>query len=108
MQQAQQQTTQQVHSQPVRKIRLGELLVHEGVLTAEQVVDALLVQKKQRPPKPFGIVCQDLGLLSTEELARLLRKYRQRLFLGELLVHLNLVSQDQIDEALQIQKQTKQ
>ena len=108
MQQVQQHTTQQVHPQPVRKVRLGELLVHEGILTAEQVIEALLVQKKQRPPKPFGLVCQDLGLLSTEELARLLRKYRRRLLLGELLVQLNLISQDQIDEALQIQKQTKQ
>jgi type II secretory ATPase GspE/PulE/Tfp pilus assembly ATPase PilB-like protein len=108
MQLAQQHTTQQVHPQPVRKVRLGELLVHEGILTAEQVVEALLVQKKQQPPKPFGLVCQELGLLSAEELARLLSKYRQRLLLGELLVHLNLVSQEQIDEALQIQKQTKQ
>lgn len=108
MQQAQQRTTQQIHPQAVRKVRLGEILVHEGILTAEQVVEVLRIQKKQQPPKSFGIICQELGLLSAEELARLLRKYRQRLLLGELLVHLNLVSQKQIDEALQIQKQTKQ
>lgn len=108
MQQAPPQTTQLSSPQPARKVRLGELLVHEGILTTEQVIEALTVQKKQHPPKPFGIVCQELGLLSIDELARLLRKYRQRLLLGELLVNLSLVSQAQIDEALQIQKRTKQ
>jgi len=108
MQQVEQQATPRVPAQPVRKVRLGELLVHEGILTADQVIEALTVQRKQRPPKPFGVVCQELGLLSTLELGRILRKYRQRLLLGELLVHLNLVTQEQIDEALKIQKQTKQ
>jgi len=107
VQQVQQQTIQHP-IQPVRKVRLGELLVHEGILTVEQVIEALTAQKKQRPTKPFGVVCQELGLLSALELGRILKKYRQRLLLGELLVHLNLVTQEQIDEALKIQKQTKQ
>lgn len=108
MQQAQQHAPQQAQSQQPRKVRLGELLVHEGILTADQVIHALTVQRKQQPPKPFGVICQELGLLSTVELARILQKYRQRLLLGEILVHLNLVSQEQIDLALKIQKQTKQ
>ena len=108
MQQAQQDTQQQAPTQASRKVRLGELLVHEGILTPDQVVQALTFQRKQRPPKPFGTVCQEIGLLSSVELAQILSKYRQRLLLGEILVHLHLVSQEQIDEALKIQKQTKQ
>jgi type II secretory ATPase GspE/PulE/Tfp pilus assembly ATPase PilB-like protein len=91
-----------------RKVRLGELLVHEGILTADQVIKALTIQKKLRSQKPFGVVCQELGLLSTVELSNLLRKYRHRLLLGELLVHMNLISQEQMEQALKIQRRTKQ
>jgi len=104
----QQDTQQQTPAQAPRKVRLGELLVHEGILTPDQVVQALTFQRKQRPPKPFGVVCQELGLLSSIEVAQILSKFRQRLLLGEILVHLNVVSQEQIDEALKLQKQTKQ
>jgi type II secretory ATPase GspE/PulE/Tfp pilus assembly ATPase PilB-like protein len=108
MQQVQQQPPQQAPPQAPRKVRLGELLVHEGILTPEQVIQALTIQKKRRPQKPFGIVCQELGVLSTVELATILRKYRHRLLLGEILVHMNLVSQEQIEQALKIQRRTKQ
>jgi type II secretory ATPase GspE/PulE/Tfp pilus assembly ATPase PilB-like protein len=103
-----QQAPQQAPPKIPRKVRLGELLVHEGILTAEQVVQALTIQKKHRPQKPFGVVCQELGVLSTVELANILRKYRHRLLLGELLVHMNLVSQEQIEQALKLQRRTKQ
>ncbi|HXG20969.1 MAG TPA: ATPase, T2SS/T4P/T4SS family [Methylomirabilota bacterium] len=108
MQQAQQAAPRQSQLHPPRKVRLGELLVHEGILTPEQVIGALTVQKKRRPQKPFGVICQELGLLSTVELARILRKYRHRLLLGELLVHVGLITQEQLDEALKIQKRTQQ
>lgn len=108
MQQAPQQVQPQAPPQTPRKVRLGELLVHEGILTAEQVIQALTIQKKRRPQKPFGVVCQELGILSTVELANILRKYRHRLLLGEILVHLNLVSQEQIEQALKLQRRTKQ
>lgn len=108
MQQAPQHVQQQAPPQAPRKVRLGELLVHEGILTAEQVIQALTIQKKRQPQKPFGIVCQELGILSTVELANILRKYRHRLLLGEILVHMNLVSQEQIEQALKLQRSTKQ
>jgi type II secretory ATPase GspE/PulE/Tfp pilus assembly ATPase PilB-like protein len=103
-----QQEQQQASPRVPRKVRLGELLVHEGILTVEQVLQALAIQKKCRPQKPFGVVCQELGILSTVELANILRKYRHRLLLGEILVHMNLVTQEQIDQALKLQRRTKQ
>jgi hypothetical protein len=50
------QQPQQAKPQPRQKVRLGELLVEEQILTAAQITDALVVQKKRHPPKPLGIV----------------------------------------------------
>src|SRR5258705_1807925 len=108
MQQVWQQPQQQAKPQPRQKMRLGELLVEEQILTAAQITDALVVQKKRHPPKPLGIVCQELGYFSANDLTQFLHKYQNRLLLGELLVHMGLVFQEQIDQALEIQKRTKQ
>jgi len=78
MQQVWQQPQQQAKPQPRQKMRLGELLVEEQILTAAQITDALVVQKKRRPPKPLGIVCQELGYFSANDLTQLLLTHGRR------------------------------
>jgi type II secretory ATPase GspE/PulE/Tfp pilus assembly ATPase PilB-like protein len=89
------------------KLRLGELLVQEGLLTQEQVAQVLAAQKARQPRMPFGELCVELGLLSPAELGKILGKHHRRIPLGELLVHLGLVTQEQLQAALEQQKKTK-
>ena len=56
---------------------------------------------------PFGELCVELGVVGPADLGKVLRKHHRWLPLGELLVHLGLVFQDQINTALSQQKDTK-
>jgi type II secretory ATPase GspE/PulE/Tfp pilus assembly ATPase PilB-like protein len=90
-----------------KKVKIGELLIQEGVVTPEQIEQALAVQKTRHPAPPLGEVCVELGLVSPAALNKILSKHHERIPLGEMLVHLGLVNQDQINAALEIQRATK-
>ncbi|HEX2229577.1 MAG TPA: ATPase, T2SS/T4P/T4SS family [Candidatus Binatia bacterium] len=92
--------------QPVlaARTKIGALLAKEGLLTAEQLVQSLDIQKKQYPALPLGKVCIALGYLSPEDLTRVLSKHHRRIPLGELLVHLGVISMDQLTEILELQQ----
>ena len=89
---------------PAIKLRLGDLLLQEGFLTPEQLAQALAVQKTQPVPLPLGEVCVELTFVSRSDLKRLLRAHHKRIYLGELLANLGLVTDAQVQEALQVQK----
>lgn len=92
---------------PSQRIRIGELLVQEGLLTVEQVERVLAVQKSRHPAPPFGEICIELGFISPAALGKMLSRHHERIPLGELLIHLGLVTQEQIQGALQTQKKAK-
>jgi hypothetical protein len=52
--------------------RLGELLVSEGILSAEELEDALAAQRETRPRKPLGELLLASGVVSPPLLVRLL------------------------------------
>ena len=90
------------------KLLLGDLLLREGLLTQEHVTHVYEVQRTLAPPLPYGEVCLRLGFLSQDALANVLKKHRQRIPLGELLVHQDFVSADQVRTAfVQQQGSTK-
>src|SRR5690349_17145074 len=94
-------------SQPVTSNRkIGELLVEEGLITVEQLQEALAAQKKQPVYMPIGEVCVDLKLISREQLKTVLSRHKKRIPLGELLTNLGLVSSDQVEESLKEQKKS--
>ena len=93
--------------QAQNKLKIGELLIQDGLLTQEQVAFVLAQQKSRGGAVPFGELCVELGLVAPADLGKVLRKHHRRLPLGELLVHLGLVSQDQLNVALSQQKETK-
>ncbi|NVL90720.1 MAG: Flp pilus assembly complex ATPase component TadA [Desulfobacterales bacterium] len=86
------------------KLRVGDLLVQEGIITQEQLNQALLVQKDQEVYKPLGEVCVELKFLSKTQLNQTLSKHKKRIRLGELLVNIGLITQEQLQEALEQQK----
>jgi hypothetical protein len=57
--------------------RLGELLVSEGVLSAEELADALATQQETRPRKPLGELLLSSGIVSPQLLVRLLAQQCQ-------------------------------
>jgi hypothetical protein len=58
--------------------RLGELLVSEGVLSPDELDEALAAQKKTRPRKPLGELLIGSGLVSPPQLVRLLAQQCQQ------------------------------
>lgn len=52
-----------------RKKRLGEVLVEEGVITEDQVQDALALQHDGDPNRKFGTVLVDAGMVTEEQIA---------------------------------------
>ena len=84
-----------------RKYKVGEILLKEGVVTEEQLQEALEFQKAEEIPIPLGEVCINLKFISRSDLRKLLRKYQATIQLGELLVNMGLINDEQLEEALQ-------
>ncbi|BAN70139.1 GspE/PulE family protein [endosymbiont of unidentified scaly snail isolate Monju] len=60
---------------PLRKMRLGDLLVRHGVITEEQLQDALSAQK--RSGRKLGATLVELGLLTEQRLLEFLSRQLQ-------------------------------
>jgi len=88
------------------KLRLGELLVKEGVLSEAHRDQALAIQKKLPMYKTLGEICLEEKFLSRRDLNRVLAKYHKRIPLGMLLMNLGMITSHQLKDALQEQKQT--
>ncbi len=91
------------------QFKLGELLVREGYLTMDALQKVLNVQQDQKLSpdgdyKPFGQICIDLGLISRDELQRFLKKYEKRIYIGELLVNMGLITRKHVELILRQQK----
>lgn len=84
--------------------RIGELLVQEGLLTEKQLQEAVSKQYKKTTYSPLGEVCVQMKFISKAQLQDVLRKYQKRLNLGTLLVQMGLISNEEVEQALEIQK----
>jgi len=87
-----------------RKLPIGALLRQEGLLTSEQLAQALAVQKTRRPVVPLGQLCIELGFLSAAGLGSVLSKHGRRLLLGELLALTEVITPEQLQAALRQQR----
>ena len=88
------------------KLRLGELLVKEGILSEAHRDQALAIQKSLPIYKTLGEICLEEKFLSRRDLNRVLAKYHKRIPLGMLLMNLGMITSHQLKDALQEQKQT--
>jgi type IV pilus assembly protein PilB len=87
-------------------MRIGELLVKLGFLDEGQLEQALTVQREQTRYKPLGEICKELGFISGQVLRDILFRYRKQLLLGELLHKMGIISEDELNKALQEQKKS--
>lgn len=96
----------EVQSRPSEpgRIKIGDLMVREGLLSPDGLERALQHQKKSENYKPLGKVCVELKLISRQELQRFLRKHHQTMHLGDVLLNMGLISQKQLQHVLEQQR----
>lgn len=88
------------------EMRVGELLVKLGFLDDGQLERALAVQKEQKNYKPLGEICKELGFISGYQLRDILSRYQKQILLGELLSKMGIVTDEQLNQALQAQQRS--
>ena len=86
--------------------RLGELLVHNKLITAEQFDQALEMQRIN-PGQPIGQILCQMGLLQAKDLEYVLDHNNKRRKLGEILVSLDLISEERLNNALRSSREEK-
>src|SRR5437867_6984029 len=89
-------------------LRLGDLLVVEGLATEAQVQKALRVQGQANTYMPLGHILVAQDVLTRRQLVSVLERYRRRSKLGELLVKTHALTPEQLSTALAEQRRWKQ
>ena len=89
-----------------QKVKIGTLLVSEGYLTKSQLKEALSYQKKAKEYLPLGLLCVESDFLTETELSLILKTHKYKLYLGELLVNMYLITPSQLAQALEEQKRS--
>lgn len=87
-------------------LKIARLLVEEGILTEEQLSYARRVHAKLTSSRTLTQVLYDLDYINPEQLRGVLHAHRPTLRIGELLVELGAITQEQLQMALGIQKQS--
>ncbi|MFC1645730.1 hypothetical protein ACFL2Y_00950 [Candidatus Omnitrophota bacterium] len=81
--------------------KLGEILTEKNLVTEQQLLAALSIQKDSK--KPLGEILIEQNYIPREKLeAALAKQYGSRL--GEILINANMIKFNQLQEALNIQK----
>jgi type IV pilus assembly protein PilB len=81
------------------RVRIGEALVRDGVLTREQLEFALRVQAKLRYHERLGKVIEQLALVDSERLHNAIHRLRRSLSIPEILLDLGLLSRSDLETA---------
>ncbi|PIQ22988.1 hypothetical protein COW36_01750 [bacterium (Candidatus Blackallbacteria) CG17_big_fil_post_rev_8_21_14_2_50_48_46] len=92
-----------------KELKLGELLVREGYIPIDAIQKVLEIQREydfisNREYKPFGQICVELKLLSSDELQAFLKKHRKSILLGELLMKMRALKAPHLEKALELQE----
>ncbi len=99
------------------ELLLGKIALELGLLSKEQLERAISIQEEQVPPPPLGELLVEQKWIEPEGLQRILAVQKERfqakadytdarlenILFGRLVVHLGLVTQDQVNECLRIQ-----
>ena len=83
--------------------KLGEILVDNGQLTSDQL-DRVLDQQGEQPEVMLGQLCINLAYLTRDLVQSVLVSNQKRQSLGEMLRHANLVTDEQLAEAVEEQE----
>ena len=95
-------------SDPENPIRLGELLVAEGLVTRAQLVEALRVQQAPEGYAPLGHILISQRIVTRDQLLSVLERHRRGSKLGDILLKSREINRSQLETALEEQRRTKQ
>jgi type IV pilus assembly protein PilB len=87
-------------------LEIAKFLVEDGVLTEEQLAYALRVRAKLTTERPLLSILNDLGLVSQEQQRTTLRKHRISIRIGDLLVELGYLRDQDLRAALALQRES--
>jgi type IV pilus assembly protein PilB len=87
-----------------KKMMLGQVLVREGLVTEKQLQRALAEQARRDSYLPLGEMCVHAKFLSKADLQKVLRKHRSHIYIGDLLVNLGLLNQEDLLQVLEFQQ----
>ncbi len=79
--------------------RFAEILIREGILTAQAVAKAMRVQDLLDQNKLLSEILVELGSISADEHRRLIRKFGKNFRIGELFCELGYISLEQLHQA---------
>lgn len=96
----------------------GQIAVELGIITPEKLDEALDRQAAQAPSTPLGLILMDMRLVAREDLEQILEAQRKIVerqrergkdrrddtMFGKVAVRLGFLTQDQLNECLEIQK----
>ena len=83
--------------------RIGDLLIREGLITPAQLESALQEQRELQDDgwTPIGHILVSRQLVTRTQLIATLKRHRKRLSLGDTLVKMGLITEDQLHTALE-------
>lgn len=96
-----------------KPMKLGDLMVREGLLTPDALQKALVMQKQTgmisdlgQPGhyKPLGLICVEMKLITKQDLQRFLSRHHKRIQIGELMINMGLINQEQLNHVLEQQR----
>jgi len=101
-----------IRSSPVRRqaiaVRLGDLLVAEGLATPAEIQKALRIQSESKKYMLLGEILVAQKVITRSQLLSVLDRHRRRSRLGELLVKSTAITAEQLETALSEQRRFKQ
>jgi type IV pilus assembly protein PilB len=89
-------------------LRLGDLLVAEGLATQAEIQNALRVQSQSKRYMLLGEILVAQKVITRNQLLSVLDRHRRRSRLGDLLVKSKAITADQLENALAEQRRRKQ
>jgi hypothetical protein len=89
---------------PAMEKTLGQILLEKNFLTQTQLELALRRQKQQKG-KYLGQILIEMGLVSQEKINKVLDTFSKRKRIGEILLDLQIITPQQLENALQKQKE---
>jgi hypothetical protein len=95
-----------IKSRPGSEKTLGQILVEKGIISHEQLDQALKIKDAQ-PDKYLGEILFQIGV-SQEKINWALSYFHKRKTIGEILIDQGLISSEQLEEALSKQKYIKE
>src|SRR5262245_60495771 len=89
-----------------RDLRLGEILVREGLITEVELVEAMRWKTTTNTVMPLGQILIRNRVLTRQQLDVVLKRYQKHTKLGDVLVRSGTITPDQLSRALAQQKIT--